>query len=67
MELDGKLFIRTGELELTLDPKTSEHTEEVISRPASPVAVEQAQDRNTLTYAAYQILTAPDPLEKVII
>ena len=66
MEVDDMLFIRTGELELTFEPKSSLKSERDESKQATYVVDDKPADENTLTYSAYQILTAADPLEKVV-
>ncbi|KAF6027537.1 hypothetical protein EB796_014152 [Bugula neritina] len=64
MEVDGKLYIRTGEMELSLEPKLPAAAPEVVTLP-SEHSVPSAASLNTLTSAAFQVLTAADPFEKI--
>ena len=67
MIVDGQLFIRTGEMALTLDPPTTQQSGEcgTVIAPPSSIITNSVENKATLTYAAYHILTAADPMEKV--
>lgn len=68
MIVDGELYVRTGEMELALAPQV--HTSTIASNADSPVIngaqADGISNQRTLSHAAYHILTATDPLEKVM-
>ena len=69
MVVDGQLFIRTGEMELALNPRTlTPSTDENADSPQVNEEIDEisASNQGSLSYAAYHILTAADPLEKVL-
>ncbi|XP_067942082.1 uncharacterized protein HI_0077-like isoform X2 [Watersipora subatra] len=66
MVVDGDLFVRTGEMELTLEPRLpavnngGSFGETEMGQTASAV-----ESTGTLSHAAFNILTAADPVEKI--